>query len=235
MNILLIRHHDFYFQLAPILLWSVVSGSLIALLVYKSQSVLNHLFSSTYSLQSSGNIPKRAPLILKEKLSALLAVMVFISIFLFKDWKVQAGYLVGLVVLTRFRNFRLLKHTWPFFFYIAWLHLFRTDGIFLIGEWITREGLNAFLYYALRTTNIIICGQWLARYVPSMLERIKPNRFIQGTGFALPVLPAIFGLSIAMGKELIQKVKNKDFENLLDPVIARLLSEFEKLENPAGK
>ena len=229
-DFLLIRHRDFYFQLAPILFWSAVSGSLIAALVYKSRHVLDRLFSKSYSLSKSVAELNEASLKSSEKLSAAVSMIVFCSLFFFNNWKIQAIYLVVLVVVTRFKNIRLLKHSWPFYFYIAWLHLFRTEGVYVFREWITAEGLDSFLYYAFRTTNIIVCGQWFARYVPALLKSIKTNRFLEGTGFALPVLPAIFGLSIAMGKELLQKVKSREFNELLDPIIERLLEEFKEIE-----
>ncbi len=229
-DFLLIRHRDFYFQLAPILFWSAISGSLIAVLVYKSRNVLHRLFTEDYTLPGSGPGLKGTILNRYEKLSLIAATVVFCSMFFFGSWKIQMIYLAGLVIVTRFKNIRLLKHSWPFYFYIAWLHLFRSDGVYILGEWITAEGMDSFLYYTLRTTNIIICGQWFARYIPALLKGVKANRFLEGTSYALPVLPAIFGLSIAMGKELLQKVKSRDFNKLLDPIIERLLAEFKEIE-----
>jgi uncharacterized membrane protein len=227
---LLIRHQEFYFQLAPILIWSLVSGALIALLVYKSQPTLEHLFAMDISLPQSKPSSNSPVVPASSSLYALLALSGFSSIFLFEDIIVQLVYLPVLVLIARIRNLKLLIHAWPFYFYIAWLHLFRTDGVYILGQWITKEGWDAFLFYAVRTTNIILCGQWVARYIPSLLRRIKNNRFLEGAGFALPLLPSIFGISIALGKDLFGKVKAKEFQNLLDPVVERMLAEFNKLE-----
>ena len=48
-NFLFIRHGDFFFQVPPLLLWSLLSGSLIAFLVKKSISDLNLLFEGKNS------------------------------------------------------------------------------------------------------------------------------------------------------------------------------------------
>lgn len=225
---LLINHSDFYFQLAPILIWSLISGTIIAILVQKSQATLHHIFTTNFPIADSASSKSELTAITPCKWLAIPAVVMFCAIFIFRNPGIQLAFLAVLIFVVGLKNTKILIYAWPFYFYIAWLHLFRTDGTDLIGHWITQEGLDAFIYYTLRTTNIILCGQWLARYIPALLKKVKNNRYLEGTGFALPLLPSIFGISMTLGKDLLGKVRKKDFENLLDPILERLLEEFVK-------
>ena len=227
---LLIQHQDFYFQLAPILFWSLLSGSFIAVLVYKSRSALEQLFESDIELNGNGSGFKTETGSILQIFGGGISLASFCAILLVSDWRLQLAALPCLLLITRLKHLRLILHAWPFYFYIAWLHLFRTDGVFLIGEWVTHEGWQAFRFYAVRTTNIILCGQWLSRYVQLAMAYIRPNRYLQGTAFALPLLPSLFGISIALGKELFARVKQRDLAHLLDPIIQRLMNEFHSLE-----
>lgn len=228
---LLIQHSDFYFQLAPICLWSMISGTMIALLVFKSRHTLEHLFGEDLQMT-----PQHQSIATKEFKSGDLLLFalttgLFVAIVLLPTLTVQLAMLCLLLVGTRKRHLKLIYFAWPFYFYIAWLHLFRTDGVYIVEGWITHEGLEAFVYHTIRMTSIILCGQWLARYLPFLFNQAKGNRYLLGTGYALPILPSIFGLSIALGRDLFYQIKNRQFEELLSPVIASLLQEFEKLKD----
>lgn len=228
---LIVQHQDFYFQVAPILVWSLASGWFIAFVVSRSQETLDSLFSRTYSLSPPALGTGKIQLFSMDAAGLLASVAVFISIFVFRSPWVQLGTSVCLVLIIKPENTKTLLYAWPFYFYISWLHLFRTDGVYIIGEWITQEGLDAFIYYTLRTTNVILCGQWLARYVPAVIRNLQRNRYLEGACFALPILPSIFGISIALGKELFGKIKKRDFENLLEPILDRLQIEFVRLSD----
>lgn len=228
-NQLLIQHVDFYFQLSPILFWSAVSGTLIALLVAGSRRSLETLFATELTLSSRPGSQSRAPLPFRIPAAVAIGVMLFVLILVVEMKAFQAGLIVVLLLMNRFRNLKVLFYAWPFYFYIAFLHLFRTEGVYLLGEWVTREGLDAFLYYAARTTNIILCGQWIGGFVPMLVQRWPTNRFVTGVSYALPMMPAIFGISIALGKDLLKRIARRDFDNLLDPIVQKLLETFQKL------
>lgn len=225
---LIVKHHDFYFQIAPILTWSLVSGCLIAFAISRSQGALINLFSKTYSFNPLEFQESRNRITTKIWVQSLVSLMVFISIFLLTSTVGQLALVIGLALINKPKNIKILLFAWPFYFYIIWLHLFRTDGVYIVGEWITREGLEACIYYTLRTTNLILCGQWLSKYITVLMEKLKYNRYLEGVCFALPLLPSIFGMSIALGRDLFHKVKNRDFENLLEPIMDRLEKEFIK-------
>lgn len=229
---LFIQHQEFYFQLAPILFWSLISGVFIAILVYKSSTTLEQLFTFELKVsqteQSKSN--KSATFNLIDLIGGLISLSLFSAILILDEILYQCALLILVLIFSRFRKIKILLFAWPFYFYIAWLHLFQTDGVYLLGELITKEGVNAFVFYSLRTTSIILSGQLLGRYVPKVLSKFRPNRYLEGMRYALPILPALFGISIALGKDLFQKIKTRQWENLLDPVIERLVAEFENLD-----
>lgn len=225
---LLIRHQDFYFQLSPILVWSLISGGLIAFLVTKSSKTLEGLLSSSPHFGPRNDSYPISKLELRERLELGLSFATFLLIFFIDRFTMQLALAVVLLPVTRFRSLRALVFAWPFFFYIAWLHLLRTDGFYIVGDWITREGLEAFGFYAIRTINVIVCGQWLGRFIPHLFKTVSVNLYLRGIGLALPLLPSIFGISIALGKNLLRQARNRNFANLLAPIVERLFAAFKE-------
>lgn len=225
-NLFFVHHGDFYFQLAPLLAWSLFSGSLIGFLVVKSDNGLTALFDSGQKLGFHAKEQTGKSLSKYEWMAFTLIWFLFVALLAISDIGFQWGSLAALLVVTRFRKLKTVFYAWPFYFYIAWLHLFRTDGIYIYKDWITQEGVNNFIFYTIRATNIIICGQLLAKYIPALWKRSAGNLYIKGVGYALPVLPALFGLSLSMGREFFHQLRRRNFENLLFPVTERLVKEL---------
>jgi hypothetical protein len=228
-NFLFIRHGGFFFQASPLLLWSLLSGSLIAFLVKKSIIDLNLLFESKNSTGLYYQEVKKESFSFYQWLSILTACCVFVSLFLINFVPIQFFILSVLLLINRFKNIKIIYYAWPFYFYLAWLHLFRTDGIYIYKDWITREGLDNFIFFAVRTTNIILCGQWLSRYISGLWRKSAGNYYIKSIGYALPLLPALFGLSLAMGKEFFHQMRNRNFDNPLYAAIKSLETELSKI------
>ncbi len=225
-NLFFIQHGDFYFQLAPLLVWSLFSGSLIGFLVVKSSKGLTALFESGQKLGFHTKEQTKENLFGSEWLVLGMTCSLFVVLLVMSDIRLQCCSLAVLLAVTRSRYLKTVLYAWPFYFYIAWLHLFRTNGIFVFKDWITQEGLDNFIFYSVRTTNIIICGQLLAKYIPTLWRKSAGNLYLKGVGYALPVLPALFGLSLAMGKEFFKQLRKRNFENLLYPVTERLVKEL---------
>lgn len=234
-NFMFIRHGDFFFQVSPLLLWSLLSGSLIALLVKKSISDLNLLFEGKNSTSLYYQEVKKEKFSFYQWLSLLTGCGVFASLFLITSIQIQLIVLPVILLITRFKNIKIIYYAWPFYFYLAWLHLFRTDGIYIYKDWITREGLERFIFFTIRTTNIIICGQWLSRYISGVWRKSAGNFYIKSVGYALPLLPALFGLSIAMGKEFFHKLRSRNFDNSVYAAIKRLETELGKIAASTGR
>ena len=225
-NLFYIRHGDLFFQLPPLLIWSLISGTLIAFLVAKSHVGLELLFTDGMGKQLFNHEQSLKKLPEWYRLYITLIVLVFLALFLIQLIWLQVVILILLLLMTRFRYLRFLFYAWPFYFYLVWLHLFRTDGIYIFKDWITQEGLDNFTFYAIRTTNIIIYGQWLSRFILAFWQNTKGNLYLKGVGYVLPILPALFGLSFAMGKELFAQLRNRNFTHLLSPIIIRLKTEL---------
>ncbi len=227
---LFIQHQGFYFQLSPILLWSVISGSFIAFLVYGSQNALKRLIVDPIEINGKANVTNEVSVNPVNFLYLSVSVALLVFIITFKGFEIQLLIFVALLISNRFKSVKLFLYAWPFFFYIAWLHLFKEDGVYILEDWITREGLEAFVYYTLRTGSIILCGQLIARHIPKVLSRTGNNLYLEGMSYTLPILPAIFGISIGLGKNLFTRLKKRQFKDSLDPLIEKLLFEFKSIE-----
>ena len=239
-NYLFIRHGDFFFQLAPLLFWSLISGGLIAFIVHKSKADLNQLFEDPFIFDLYGQRPRAEGLTGFRWVYLLAAGGVFVSLLLIASLHVQLILLPLLLLITRGRNIKIIYYAWPFYFYLAWLHLLRTDGVYIYKYWITREGLENFIFYTVRTTNIIICGQWLSRYVLGLWQKSAGNFYLRSIGYALPLLPTLFGLSISMGREFFRQLRQGNFDKPLYTAIKQIEAELYKaratpLSNLAGE
>jgi uncharacterized membrane protein len=202
-NFTLIRHSGFYFQIGPILAWSLVSGAAVALLIRFSDGELMRLFAPASGAPSPASapasiLPPPAPAVPFLAGLALLALL-----FAVTDVRVQAPMLALLMAAVPGR-FRLLWNTWPFFFYLAWLHLFHSSGEYLFGDWITREGARNFALYSIRLANLILLGRWLARRLPWQWMGRSRSPYLQGFLLALPLLPELFAPSLRLGKDILR-------------------------------
>ena len=230
-NFVFIRHGDFFFQLWPLLIWSLASGTLIAFLVYKSSSGLDRLFADDRTIKLYSGDLADEKLGWLDRIELMVALGLFVCLFVFNDIWVQLLMVAVILCLTRFKNLKIVLLAWPFFFYIVWLHLFRTEGVFIYKDWITQEGLDNFIFYTIRTISVISCGQWLARFVPRLWRKFSGGVYLTGLGYALPLLPALFGLSIAMGKEFFQQLRKRNFDNIFATVVERLEKELAELSS----
>ncbi|MEO7957942.1 MAG: Gx transporter family protein [Fibrobacteria bacterium] len=214
-NLILIRHAGFYFQTGPILAWSLVSGTAIAMLIRFSRAELIELFSPPHLDEALAPAP--VPATTRARMREFLggsACLVLLAVLPFV-W-VQSAALALLVFLVRDRT-RLLMHAWPFFFYLAWLHLFHTSGVFWIGEWITREGADNFALYAVRLANLILLGRWLSQRFPWQWMGGSRSVYLQGLLLSLPLLPDLFRASMAMGGKMLRELAAGKRNGVLGP------------------
>lgn len=196
-NLTLIRHSGFYFQIGPILAWSLLSGAAVALLIRFSEGELMRLFSPPAAAPEPSR-PLSAP-----AAPFLAGLALLVLLFAVTDVRLQAPMLAVLMAAVPGR-FRLILNTWPFFFYLAWLHLFHTSGEYLLGEWITREGAMNFALYSIRLANLILLGRWLARRLPWQWTGSSRSPYLQGFLLALPLLPELFAPSLRLGKDILR-------------------------------
>lgn len=197
-NFTLIRHAGFYFQTGPILAWSLFSGAAVGLLIRFSATELDGLFGSA---PAGGGLKEASlrPAPLPPFLAALAGLA---AIFAIKWPWAQAAIFVLLLPLVPGR-FAVLAQAWPFFFYLVWLHLFRTPGAYLWGP-ITHEGVAAFILYGLRLANLMLLGRWAAPRFPWQWASRSRSPYLRGFLLCLPLLADVFKPSLEFGRDLIR-------------------------------
>jgi len=226
-NIILIQSMSFFFQVAPLLVWSVLSGSLIAYIIFKGDSWLTECFQNSERNYNFDNNPQTIlPRLWNAK--TLLLPCLFIWILLIDIWQLQIVTLLLLIIFLKGRNLKLAVYAWPYYFYLIWLHLLGTDGVYIFSDWITREGWINFRYYFIRTVNIILCGRLISDYIIGLNLSFSGSIFARGITLTLPVLPGLFGIAIHSSREILRRLKEKKFAELFSPVIEKLRMELDR-------
>ncbi len=193
-TVLLVGHAGNLFQLGPILAWSLVSGALVAWLAGSFWKPglwerLGRIVESRAALGDPTDSHRRIP--------PLLAwAAVCIAPFLIGDVRILGGLALVLALGTIVRNgrrgLRILIQSWPYFVFLAWLHLLDTPGHFLSSSSVTREGVASFALHATRLVAFLLASQELVRRIP--WQRVAPSSlWARGIGLALPLLPGLFG------------------------------------------
>jgi uncharacterized membrane protein len=226
-NLALIRHSGFFFQIGPILAWSLVSGAAVALLIRFSEKELADLFSpATPEPLSRATAPPSAAT------GPFLAGLALLpGLFLFSDLRIQLPALAGMLILARGRG-RILWQAWPFFFYLAWLHLFHTSGTYILGEWITREGALRFASYSIRLANLILLGAWLSGRFPWKWIEGSRSPYLQGFLLAVPMLPGLVKPSLEMGGGILRELAAGRRTGVLAPAFGKWRG---KMDEAAGR
>lgn len=213
-NVALIRHAGFYFQAGPILAWSLFSGAAVALLIRFSGRELDELLGQALAAGGAAAAPLR-PVPILPFLAALAGLA---AIFAIKWPWAQAAILALLLPLVPGR-FAVLVQAWPFFFYLVWLHLFRTPGAYLWGP-ITREGIAAFAVYGLRLANLMLLGRWAAPRFPWQWASRSRSPYLRGFLIGLPLLAGAFKPSLEFGRDLIRGLAAGKRQGVLAPAFA---------------
>jgi uncharacterized membrane protein len=138
-----------------------------------------------------------------------------------------------LLVLVRDR-LRMLWHAWPFFFYLAWLHLFHTSGTYWIGESITHEGARNFAIYSVRLANLILLGRWLSLRFPWQWMANPRSAYLQGLLLALPLLPDLFRASLELGGRMLRGMLRGQRTGVLAPAFEAWKGRMAEAAREAG-
>lgn len=225
---LFIRHMAFFFQLAPMLAWSAVSGAAIAYLAHRSRPVLEGIFSegdgpgeeSPGRVQGgglAGPVPDLTGLVppggtRKGTAAFLLWLAVIAALFLVPSLHFQAAAMAGLLAFSAWRGMLgkgliNLARSWPWFLYLAWLHLLLGDGEYLWGSWVTRPGAEAFLFYGARLGALVLLGPHLALSFPGHWLAGSVSPYVRGLVAALPLLPGLHGAAVGAGKAFFRALR----------------------------
>jgi Heptaprenyl diphosphate synthase component I len=210
-------HGGFLFQLGPILMWSVVSGSVVAWLAHRicKPGLWEGLESRFPQTADAAQATPGKPLWMFTLALAVGTVLVM-------DWRLQAALLLVLLCLPIGARWRVLWSGWPFYLYLGWFHLLDTPGHFLSNLPVTREGLAAFAVHALRLGNFLLLGSVLVRQLP--WERLRHSRhpWLQGTALAVPHLPRLFPVAIAAARTTWRERKSHGGAGFLEALLKGL-------------
>ncbi len=179
---LLIGHSGFYYQIPPLLAWSLLSGMFTSFLAYRGRT---QLFSA-WENQSPNSLALRDTTQshltntldvspgLYGRIKVLLAVLLLFFLLPGLAWQLSLGAACLAFCLSVRQNLRLLRYTWPWLIFLALLHLFDTPGRSIQGTWITWEGLQSFIVHASRTLAIVWSSQiWLAPLAKHLIARLS--------------------------------------------------------------
>ncbi len=214
---LLIRHAGFYFMIGPMLAWSLFSGGLVAALVHYSESDLSRMF--TISDSGPQTQPVSPSTISKQPFNNLhfgFGLAALVGLLLGNLFWIQIPALIILIWFSPDRGKRLIA-AWPFFFYIAYLHLFHTPGKFFFRDWVTYEGLSQFGVNSLRLANTILLGRMLSQKFPWKLARNAKSPYLQGFLMSLPLLTNMFESSMEFGRVIGRQFLKGQRKGLLTP------------------
>lgn len=219
----LVGHAGNLFQLGPILAWSIASGAAVAWIARRISrpdlwARLEDAIDS--SVHSTFRETPMRPLLLAFW-SILLAAP-----FAVPRWNLQlclAGTLAIAVAATGgFRTWLVVGRSWPYFAFLAWLHLLETPGHFLSGTPVTVEGAKAFALHGARLCSFLFVSQELSRLVP--WTRIAPTSlWARGIGLALPLLPGLFPAAIKAAKRWWASRKDANRPGLAESVLAEIV------------
>jgi uncharacterized membrane protein len=208
---LIIRSTAFYFQLAPMFLWSAISGAAVAWLALRSRAVLDSVFDLEGDASPDPSLLDAAAL-RQSRLPFLLALAALVGLFLLPNPASQGAALFALLLFSRLRGVLRagllnLARAWPWFLYLAWLHLLLGEGAYLPGGFITREGLHDFLWFGARLAGLILLGPHLAAAFPKRWLAGSASPYARGTLAVLPLLPGLHGAAIGAGRAFFAAFK----------------------------
>ena len=220
---ILVGHSGNLFQLGPILAWSLLSGALVAWLAksFWSPDLWERIGLIIENRVPSDGTPDR-PL----RLWRLLAwSSLCVAPFALESWRFEVALAMALVAFAIHskgpRGCRILWQSWPYFAFLAWLHLLDTPGHFLSGTSVTSEGLVSFARHAGRLASFLLASQELVRLVP--WQRIAPgSRWARGIGLALPLLPGLFPSATRSTRDWWKQRKSHQRTSLAEAILRGL-------------
>jgi hypothetical protein len=200
----LVRHDGFYFQLAPMAIWSLISGTITALMAAAAMPFWRRLFTNSNEPQALPRPEPSTPANGHAKHTHLWVWVGLALLALAMPWLAAQVVLFLCVAAARWaaafhqppsQRFKTLRQplqgTWVLLLFMAWLHLAHGEG-HLIGwfGW-TREGLIQFGTSALRYLILALIGPPLLEHFPRAWLAQSASPYARGLCLALPALAAL--------------------------------------------
>lgn len=175
-------------QIGPLVLWSAISGLLVAWL-----SLPLGDGRGWRTLEDLAPPPSRTEMA-KGSLPASLAAgaMMLLSLAA-SDLRLAGASLLLALVWGKGTAAKAILATWPFLPYLAWFHLLGTPGDLLAGSRsITRQGLEQFALHVLKLWAFTSWGRILTGHLP--WNRLLSGRggWTRGVALALPAMSRLF-------------------------------------------
>jgi len=220
---ILVGHSGNLFQLGPILAWSALSGTVVAWLArsFWTPDLWDRL-GNIVQARSHLDEPSDHKLHLGPLMFwSVLAVVPFAIRGLPYQMGLAAGIIAQAIIRKGPRGCRILWQSWPYFAFLAWLHLLDTPGHFLTGSPVTLEGLHSFALHAARLATFLLASQELAKWIP--WQRIAPRSlWARGIGLALPLLPGLFAAATRSAREWWRARRDPSRPSLAESILRNL-------------
>jgi uncharacterized membrane protein len=220
---ILVGHSGNFFQLGPILAWSLLSGALVAALARSFWTP--DLWDRIGAIIETGAPPNDTSDRPPRKGRLLVWTILCAAPFALGSWRLEIALAAALAAFAAYtkgpRGCRILWQSWPYFAFLAWLHLLDTPGHFLSGSRVTSEGLVSFARHAGRLAAFLLASQELVRLVP--WQRVAPgSRWARGIGLALPLLPGLFPSATRATREWWRRRGSPDRPSLAEAILRGL-------------
>lgn len=223
-TVVLVGHAGNLFQLGPILAWSIVSGTAVAWLARRiSRPGLWASLEKAIDSSVHGKF-RETPL---RPVHLVFWSTLLVLPFAVSGLELQLGLAGALAIAVAakdgVKNWLVVWRSWPYFGFLAWLHLLETPGHFLSGTPVTVEGAKAFALHGARLCSFLLVSQELSRLVP--WTRIAPTSlWARGIGLALPVLPGLFPAATRATKRWWASRKDKDRPGLTESILSEIVA-----------
>lgn len=223
-TVVLVGHAGNLFQLGPILAWSVASGTAVAWIARRIsrpglwtrlEEAIDSSIHGTFRETPTRPVP----------LAVWSGLLVLPFAVPGTAWQLGLAGSIAIVVAAKggVGNWLVVWRSWPYFAFLAWLHLLETPGHFLSGTPVTMEGLRSFALHGARLCSFLLVSQELSRLVP--WTRIAPTSlWARGIGLALPLLPGLFPAATRAAKRWWRDRRNPDRPGLAESILSEIVA-----------
>ncbi len=223
-TVVLVGHAGNLFQLGPILAWSIASGTAVAWIARRiSRPGLWTRLEKAIDSSAHGTFRETPMRPFRIAIWSTLLVLPFVV----SGMAAQLGLAGFLAIVVAAKggvgNWLVVWRSWPYFAFLAWLHLLETPGHFLSGTPVTMEGLRSFALHGARLCSFLLVSQELSRLVP--WTRIAPTSlWARGIGLALPLLPGLFPAATRAAKRWWNDRRNPDRPGLAESILSEIVA-----------
>ena len=223
-TVVLVGHAGNLFQLGPILAWSIASGTAVAWIARRiSRPGLWTRLEEAIDSSTHGTFRETPMRPVRIAIWSTLLVLPFVV----SGMAAQLGLAGFLAIVVTAKggvgNWLVVWRSWPYFAFLAWLHLLETPGHFLSGTPVTMEGLRSFALHGARLCSFLLVSQELSRLVP--WTRIAPNSlWARGIGLALPLLPGLFPAATRAAKRWWAARKDDGRPGLAESILSEIVA-----------